>query len=109
LWASVPAFALPQVPSVPEILFSALQAWHTPLQAVSQQTPSTQKPEVHSCAAVHALPRSCLALHCPPAQYALGTQPLSSPQVWGQLDPKHTNGSHFEVPPATHAPSPLHC
>jgi hypothetical protein len=37
-----PYLAAPQIPSKPLDLSDALQAWHIPLQFVSQHTPSTQ-------------------------------------------------------------------
>jgi len=52
-----PAATLPQVPSAPWPFIAALQAVHTPVQAVLQHTPSTQKPLVHSVPAVQAVPR----------------------------------------------------
>ena len=39
---SVAALALPQTPSPPAVLRPPAQAWQRPVQAVSQQTPSTQ-------------------------------------------------------------------
>lgn len=44
----------PQMPSTPELFFTAVQAWQVPAQAESQQTPSTQKPEAHCAPDVHA-------------------------------------------------------
>jgi hypothetical protein len=41
-----------QVPALPE----TVQEPHCPVQAVSQQTPSTQLPEAHWSAAVQAVP-----------------------------------------------------
>ena len=49
----------PQVPvAVPLCLFRALHAWHgsSSEHAVSQQTPSTQKPLTQSAAHMHACP-----------------------------------------------------
>ena len=40
---SVSGATLPHVPLEPLPFLAALQAWHAPLQAVSQHTPSTQK------------------------------------------------------------------
>jgi hypothetical protein len=66
-----------------------LQAWQVPLQAPSQQTPSTQKPEPHPAARVHASPAAPLArqvpasqkapaLHCP-SEVQVATQAASVP------------------------------
>jgi hypothetical protein len=43
----VPAATGPHTPSVPEPWNAAVQAWQAPVQAVLQQTPSTQKPLAH--------------------------------------------------------------
>jgi hypothetical protein len=40
-----------------------LHAWQTPAHAVSQQTPSVQKPELHSLPAAHATPLAFLTAH----------------------------------------------
>jgi hypothetical protein len=45
--AHVPVVMAPQVPSLPAPFLAALHAWHVSVHAVSQQTPSTQFPEVH--------------------------------------------------------------
>jgi hypothetical protein len=47
------------VPTLPVLS----HAWHWPLQAVSQQTPSTHSPEAHWFAPPHALPFGCFATH----------------------------------------------
>jgi len=61
----------PQVPLV-DAPADALQAWQSevlPLpQAVLQQTPSTQKPLVHSLACVQLAPLALLTTQDPPAQ-----------------------------------------
>jgi hypothetical protein len=41
------------------------QAMQVPVQAVSQQTPSTQKPDAHSAAMVHAPPAACRGTQAP--------------------------------------------
>jgi hypothetical protein len=43
---------LPQTPSLPAPFFAAVQARQMPGHAVSQQTPSTQKPLAHSAPSV---------------------------------------------------------
>lgn len=61
-----------------------------PLHALSQHTPSLQKPDRHCVAAVHATPCSFLAEQYVPLQYVLLGQPLV--QVMGQSasEPLHT-------------------
>lgn len=55
-----------QVPTLPDWL----QDMQSPVQAESQQAPSTQKPEAHSAAAPHAWPCDLAppATHIPPVQ-----------------------------------------
>ncbi len=48
----VPAWTFSHVPALP----GRLQAWHTPVQAVAQQTPLAQKPVWHWASVVQALP-----------------------------------------------------
>src|SRR6185503_1677544 len=48
LSGSVSAATGPQVPSTPLPFLAAVQASHPPVQELSQQTPSTQKPLVQS-------------------------------------------------------------
>jgi hypothetical protein len=45
---SVPPAIEPQVPFEPEPFLAAVQAWHAPVQAALQHTPSTQKFEAHA-------------------------------------------------------------
>jgi hypothetical protein len=52
----VPAVIAPQVPSAPLPFFVAVQAWQLPVQAVLQQTPSTQLPLRHWLPCEHAWP-----------------------------------------------------
>jgi hypothetical protein len=47
-------FTAVQVPTLPR----TSHAWHWPLQAALQQTPSTQMPPAHSPAPAQAVPRS---------------------------------------------------
>ena len=49
------------MPSIPAPCFAEVQAMQRPLQAVSQQTPSTQLPLTHSVAAAQVRPSSFLA------------------------------------------------
>jgi hypothetical protein len=69
LSGSVPAFTGPQAPSAPWPLRKAEQAMQgAVVHADSQQTPSTQKPVLHSAEPAHAAPLSFLTKHCPPPQ-----------------------------------------
>jgi hypothetical protein len=52
----VPTGRLPQTPSAPAPFFAAVHAEHTPVHAVSQQTPSTQKPLAHVLGDAHVAP-----------------------------------------------------
>ena len=60
--SAVPLMTAAQVP-----LPLMSQAWQVPQLAVVQQTPSTQLPEVQSCAAVQATPGAFFIWHTPPA------------------------------------------
>jgi len=65
----VPCFATSQVPElVPDCLLDAAQAMHVWSQAVLQQTPSAQKPELHTLAAEQDWPFASLATQLPPEQ-----------------------------------------
>jgi hypothetical protein len=66
---------VPHVPSAPEPFFAGVQALHSVLQTVLQQTPSTQKPLVHSPPAVQAVP------------FAASKQ---APDPLHELPPKHS-------------------
>jgi hypothetical protein len=95
-----------QVPREPESAHDT----HPPVQAVSQQTPSTQLPNAHWLGAegLHASPFIFFATHMPPGalQYVPEAQSLSVLQVLVQAFDAQTNGAHICVL-ATHAP-PLH-
>jgi hypothetical protein len=52
-FGSKPSVTEAHTPSVPPVL-AALHAWQTPVQALSQQTPSAQNWEVHSVLVAHA-------------------------------------------------------
>jgi hypothetical protein len=56
LSGSLPATIAPQTPSLPCPFFAAVQAWHVPLHAELQQTPSAQNPEAQSPFTTQALP-----------------------------------------------------
>jgi hypothetical protein len=67
---SVPAAIGPQVPFVPEPFFAAEHAWQVPLQALSQQNPSAQKPLWHELPVVHGAPAGWKGMQVPPVQNA---------------------------------------
>jgi hypothetical protein len=50
------------------MLPTTAQLWQVPWQAVLQQTPSTQKPLLHSALAVQALPSVSEGMQAPPEQ-----------------------------------------
>jgi hypothetical protein len=49
-------------------VFACAQAMHVPVQALSQQKPSTQLPFRHSFAPLHVLPLAFLPIQAPPEQ-----------------------------------------
>jgi hypothetical protein len=65
-------------------LRAAAQAWQVPSQAVSQQTPSTQKPLWHSAPRAQAWPWGWSAAHTFPSQWAAATQSRSEAQSEAQ-------------------------
>jgi hypothetical protein len=79
---SLPAAALPQTPVV--------QAWQTPLQAVLQQMPSTQKPDWHCDGTEHALPSAAWLTQAPPTQESPGTQSAAVVQELSQAPAEQT-------------------
>src|SRR5262245_45206125 len=74
LSGSAPFAMAPHVPSAPAPFFAAVHATQTPPQPVSQQTPSTQLPLVHSIAPPHAAPLAFVATQALLLQYALAAQ-----------------------------------
>jgi hypothetical protein len=69
----VPSMTFAHVPFAPPV-FAAVQAWHAPPHATSQQTPSTQNVDWHSLPEVHDEPFASGALHCPITQTNPGPQ-----------------------------------
>jgi hypothetical protein len=67
-WApgSVPAMTGPHAPSAPAPFRAAEQAWQRPVQAVLQQTSSTQKPVAQSLPSVQGPPLPAGITHAPP-------------------------------------------
>jgi hypothetical protein len=53
----------PHVPSPPEPFLTAEHAWHEPVQALLQQTPSTQLPLTHSLLPRHEAPSPFFGTH----------------------------------------------
>ncbi len=74
---SSPAGTGEQVPASP----ATLQAWQVPLQAPSQHTPSTQKPEAQPAARVQASPAAPFARQVPASQKAPALHCASEVQV----------------------------
>jgi hypothetical protein len=71
--------------------FSRAHASQSPLHAVSQQTPSTQKPEAHCPPWTQGWPSSPSPTQwCAALQKAPATQSLSSPQVVAQVSPSQS-------------------
>jgi hypothetical protein len=68
LEGSVPLAMLPHTPFGPPPFKAAEVAWHTPLQAVSEQKPSTQLNVEHWFPATHAEPCVFLATQAPDEQ-----------------------------------------
>jgi hypothetical protein len=68
LSGSTPAAMFPQAPLAPEPFLAAEHASHDPLQALLQQTPSTQKPLPHWPAPVQAVPLVSCGMHAPARQ-----------------------------------------
>jgi hypothetical protein len=76
------------------------------VHALSQHTPSMQKPLVHWFAPVHAWPLALLGTHDVPEQYALEAQSPSVVQVVLQAVAPHAYRPQELVPPATQLPLP---
>ena len=69
------------------------QLWQAPVQAVSQQTPSTHWPELHCAAVVQGEPINFLP-HDPFTQTLGATHWASVVQVFTQPSPRHMKGAH---------------
>jgi hypothetical protein len=76
---AVPFATLLQVPTLPVIAHDL----HVPLQALLQQTPWAQKPELHSFAIVHAVPIG-FSVQAPALQMYGETQSVAAVQVFRQ-------------------------
>jgi len=86
------------------------QASHSPLQAWSQQWPSTQKVLVHWSAAVQSAPSASLATHAPPEQYSRLPQSASVVQLVLHEEPlaQANPPGHWFGLCCWHAPAPSH-
>jgi hypothetical protein len=85
------------------------QLRQAPVQAVSQQTPSTQKPDAQSAAAVHVLPFVCLPL--PQLwfwQAIVGAQSAFVVHIVLHAPDAQVYGMHSWTPGALHVPCPSH-
>lgn len=101
-WGTCPAASVAQWPTEP----ARSQAWQEPLQAESQQTPSTHCPDVHCPALVHLLPLGIL----PQEVFTQGCpwQSLSVAQTVEHWLPvaAHLNGAHATGLAGLQPPSP---
>jgi hypothetical protein len=104
----VPRGAPETVMQVPGLLGS-LQAWHWPLHALEQQTPSIQYALVHSMPLEHETPLAFVGW-----QEAVASQYLPLPQGMPALQPPehllpsaHRFDEHGNVVGFVHAPAPL--
>jgi hypothetical protein len=85
----------------------SLQASHCPVHPVSQQTPSTQKPDAHSRPSVQVAPGACfVAQVLADVQYEPETQSASPSQLVRQEVEPHRYGAHGVVD-VSHVPAPL--
>ena len=93
-----------QVPALPE----SAHDLHVPEQAVEQQTPCAQIPELHSTPSPHVAPSGFFP-QLPMTQVLGATQFASAVHVvrhW-PLSP-HMNGAHDWLAAAAHVPMPSH-
>jgi hypothetical protein len=77
------------------------------VQALSQQTPSTQCKDAHSRSAVQSRPLP-LGPQLPPTQVRGATQVASLVQLFRQAPPAQVEGAQLMPTPASQAPSPSH-
>jgi hypothetical protein len=92
-----------QVPTA----FATTQDMQAPVQAESQQTPSTQLPNAHwlGAAGLHVSPFFFFVMHVPPGplQYVPPAQSMSVEHVFAQAPALQRNGAH-SVEPALQTP-----
>lgn len=91
-----------QVPSLP----ATSHASHCSPHAVAQQTPSAQKPEVHSASPPHVSPSASRGVHTPAEQNAVALQSPSTVQSPAQSTGPHENGAQSCVRSAGQLPVP---
>jgi hypothetical protein len=102
----VPVVVAPQVPLAPPV-FAAEHALHAVVQALLQQKPSAQNPDVHWLAALHEPPFAFLATQAVAEQKSPAMQSVSAAQVILHAGDPHTNGAQLLVAAVGHAPAPL--
>jgi hypothetical protein len=85
-FGSVSAATWSHVPSTPEPFFAAVHASHPEVHAVSQHTPSTQNPLLHSWAATHVPPLELLATHAAALHQYPSAHVVSSMHVVAQVE-----------------------
>jgi hypothetical protein len=86
----VPAAAAEQVPTLP----TAVHVWQVPVQAVLQQTPSTQLPLVQSAFAAQAVPFASWATQTPAEQKYPATQSVLAVHEVTQAETPHMKAPH---------------
>ena len=89
------------------VLFARLHASHWPVHVLSQQTPSTQNPELHGSGELHGVPIATLSWQMPAAQNCPAGQGVVA-QSPSQIVAPHTNGAQTWVCGAGQAPVPEH-
>ena len=84
----------------------ASHAWHCPVHALLQQTPSTQNEDVHCVPEVHADPFESFPPHVPPMHVSPATQSVSTVHdVLHEVEPQ-VYGAHVEVAGEGQFPAP---
>jgi hypothetical protein len=100
------AFPAPTIVHFPGDDASA-QLRHAPVQALSQHTPSTHCPDLHSLALPQLCP-ICLGPQVPFTQAMPTSQSASVWQLTVQAPDEHMKGVQFVSPGARQVPSPSH-
>jgi hypothetical protein len=91
-----PCFAAPATGVHAPLLVARSHDSHTPVHALSQQTPSAATPLVHSAALAALSPFGFFAMHTPPEQKCVVAQSVAEVQVVAQLIASlHTYGAHI--------------
>jgi hypothetical protein len=102
-WSIAPALTGTQRPRASGLAQNVHLPWH----ALSQQTPSTQKPDAHWSPLVQSRPFP-MAPQLPPTQVLGATQVLLLVQLLRQAAPSQVDGLQDTGSPRTHTPSPSH-